>query len=157
MTAGVLGLGKVVPRRWRRSAELGRRRCSSTKTLALALDSPQPNTAAYRDFPPKAIEHAKMILASTFASAAAGSVIDSARIVRQLAKEQGGKPEATIWFDGTKVPASEAARVNAILSDAAASTTATSATPPMKERHSPRWASPSPSAPARRVRTCSAR
>jgi hypothetical protein len=87
-------------------------------TLALARFL---NNTAYRDFPPKAIEHAKMILASTFASAAMGSVIESARIVRQLAKEQGGKPEATIWFDGTKVPVSEAARVNAILSDAAAS------------------------------------
>ena len=70
-------------------------------TLALARFL---NHTAYRDFPPKAIEHAKMILASTFASAATGSVIDSARILRQLAKEQGGKPEATIWFDGTKVP-----------------------------------------------------
>jgi 2-methylcitrate dehydratase PrpD len=87
-------------------------------TLALARFL---NNTAYRDFPPKAIEHAKMILVSTFASAAAGSVIDSARILRQLAKEQGGKAEATIWFDGTKVPAPAAARVNAILSDAAAS------------------------------------
>ena len=71
-------------------------------TLALARFL---NNTAYQDFPPKAIEHAKMILASTFASAATGSVIDSARILRQLAKEQGGKPEATIWFDGTKLPA----------------------------------------------------
>jgi 2-methylcitrate dehydratase PrpD len=79
------------------------------------------NNTAYRDFPPKAIEHAKMILASTFASAAAGSLIDSARILRDLAKEQAGKPEATIWFDGAKLPVSAAARVNAVLSDAAAS------------------------------------
>ena len=74
-----------------------------------------------RDLPPKAIEHAKMILASTFASAAPGSLIDSARILRDLAKEQGGKPEAPIWFEGTRLPAREAARVNAGLSDAAAS------------------------------------
>jgi len=87
-------------------------------TLALARFV---NHTAYNALPAKAIEHAKMILASTFASAAAGSTIDSARIIRQLAKEQGGKAEATIWFDGTKVPVSEAARVNAILSDAAAS------------------------------------
>src|SRR6185369_614441 len=32
-----------------------------------------------------------------------------------------GRAEATIWFDGTKLPAVEAARVNAVLSDAAAS------------------------------------
>jgi len=37
-----------------------------------------------------------MILASTLASAASGSSIGSARIIRELAKENGGKPEATI-------------------------------------------------------------
>src|SRR5262249_13768510 len=79
------------------------------------------NRTSYRDLPPKAIEHAKMILASTFSSAAAGSVLDSARILRQLAKEQGGKAAAPSWFDGPKRPGSEAARVNAVLSDAAAS------------------------------------
>jgi 2-methylcitrate dehydratase PrpD len=73
------------------------------------------------DLPPKAIEHAKMIIASTLASAAPGSLIDSARIVRDLAKERGGKPEATVWFDGAKLAVDEAARVNAMLSDAAAS------------------------------------
>ena len=122
-TAGVLGLGAglgtIVPRQVaaQRGAG-GSNGAQADSTLALARFL---NNTAYRDLPPKAIEHAKMILASTFASAAAGSVIDSARILRQLAKEQGGKPEATIWFDGTKLPVSEAARVNAILSDAAAS------------------------------------
>ena len=62
-----------------------------------------------------------MIIASTLASAAPGSLIDSARIVRELVKERGGKPEASVWFDGTKLPVDEAARVNAMLSDAAAS------------------------------------
>ncbi|HLG56227.1 MAG TPA: MmgE/PrpD family protein [Vicinamibacterales bacterium] len=79
------------------------------------------NRTRYSDLPPKAVEHAKMIIASTLASAAAGSLIGSARILRDLAKEHGGKPEATIWFDGTKLPAHEVARVNAVLSDAAAS------------------------------------
>lgn len=62
-----------------------------------------------------------MIIASTLASAASGSRLGSARILRGLARENGGKPEATIWFDGTRLPVSEAARVNAALSDAAAS------------------------------------
>jgi 2-methylcitrate dehydratase PrpD len=79
------------------------------------------NRTQFRDLPSKAVEHAKMIIASTLASAAPGSLIDSARIVRELAKERGGKPEATVWFDGTKLPVAEAARVNAMLSDAAAS------------------------------------
>ena len=62
------------------------------------------NKTKYTDLPPKAIEHAKMILASTLASAAPGSLMGSARILRDLAKELGGKPQATIWFDGTKLP-----------------------------------------------------
>ena len=79
------------------------------------------NRTKFGDLPPLAVEHAKMIIASTFASAAPGSLIDSARILRELAKEHGGKPEATVWFDGGKLPVHEAARVNAMLSDAAAS------------------------------------
>jgi 2-methylcitrate dehydratase PrpD len=79
------------------------------------------NRTRFADLPPLAIEHAKIIIASTLASAAAGSPIASARIVRDLAKEHGGKPDATIWFDGARLPVHEVARVNAILSDAAAS------------------------------------
>jgi 2-methylcitrate dehydratase PrpD len=63
-----------------------------------------------------------MIIASTIASAACGTGIRSARIIRELAKEQAGRPDASLWFDaGPKLPAAEAARVNATLSDAAAS------------------------------------
>jgi 2-methylcitrate dehydratase PrpD len=87
-------------------------------TLALARFL---NRTTYADLPPQAIEHAKMILASTVASAAPGSLIDSARILRDLAKERRGTPEATVWFDDIKLPAAAAARVNAALSDAAAS------------------------------------
>jgi len=79
------------------------------------------NRARFTDLPPKAVDHAKMIIASTLASASPGSLIDSARIVRELAKERGGKAEATVWFDGAKLPVSEVARINAMLSDAAAS------------------------------------
>jgi 2-methylcitrate dehydratase PrpD len=85
-------------------------------TLARFLNSTQ-----YSGLPPTVIERAKMLIASTLASAAAGSLISSVRIVRDLAKEQGGRPEATIWFDGSKLPVSGAARVNAMLSDASAS------------------------------------
>jgi 2-methylcitrate dehydratase PrpD len=79
------------------------------------------NATRFDALPPTAIERAKMIIASTLASAASGSLISSARIVRDLAKEQGGKPEATVWFDGAKLPVGSAARVNAMLSDASAS------------------------------------
>ena len=72
------------------------------------------NPTRFENLPPVAVEHAKMIIASTLASAAAGSLIGSARIVRELAKEHAGRPEATVWFDGARLPAHEVARVNAI-------------------------------------------
>ncbi len=91
-------------------------RRSSALALARIL-----NGTTFGELPPVTVKHAKMILASTMASAASGAGIGSARIVRDLAKEQGGKPEAPIWFDGAKLPVNQAARVNAMLSDAAAS------------------------------------
>ncbi len=74
------------------------------------------------DLPPQAVDHAAMLIASTLASAALGAGIESADIIRDLARERGGKPEASLWFDaGPKLPIAEAAQVNAVMSDAAAS------------------------------------
>jgi 2-methylcitrate dehydratase PrpD len=74
------------------------------------------------DLPPLALERARMAIASTLASAAMGADIVSSRIIRELATERGGSPEATVWFDGgRRLPVSDAARVNAVMSDAAAS------------------------------------
>src|SRR5258707_753020 len=42
------------------------------------------------DLPPQTLDYAAMLIASTIASAAAGRDIDSARIIRELAKERGG-------------------------------------------------------------------
>jgi 2-methylcitrate dehydratase PrpD len=53
---------------------------------------------SYEDLPPKAIEYAQMLISSTVASAALGSTIESAKIVRAVEVERGGKPEATVWF-----------------------------------------------------------
>lgn len=92
----------------------------ATAPLALSL-ARLLNRIKFGNLPPEAVTHSKMILASTLASAAPGFLIASARIVRDLAKEQGGRPDATLWFDGTKLPMAEAARVNAMFSDAAAS------------------------------------
>ena len=89
---------------------------SSAQSLAQTL-----NAISYSTLPPTTIEYAKILVASTLASAAAGSAIGSARIIRELAKDQGGKAEAPIWFDGAKLPVNQAARVNAMASDAAAS------------------------------------
>src|SRR5688572_22404067 len=74
-----------------------------------------------RDLPPLALERARMSLASTVASAAAGVAIPSARIVRELEIEWGGAAQATAWFDGAQLPTRSAARCNAVASDAAAS------------------------------------
>ena len=76
----------------------------------------------FKDLPPLAIERAQMVVASTIASAAMGSNIGSANAFRAVARERGGTPEATIWFDSEpKLPVVEAARTNAVMSDAAAS------------------------------------
>jgi 2-methylcitrate dehydratase PrpD len=79
------------------------------------------NRTAFSDLPPQAVAHAKMIIASTLACAASGSGAGSSRIIRDLAKENGGKPEATVWFDGARLPVNDAAHVNATMSDAFAS------------------------------------
>ena len=77
-------------------------------------------TQTYGDLPPKAIEHAEMLISSTIASAALGSTLESSRIIRALEVECGGKPEATLWFGAAeKVPVVAAARVNATMSDIA--------------------------------------
>jgi len=78
--------------------------------------------AGASDLPGQAVEHAKMLIASTLASAALGSGIESSAIIRALAREHAGKADASIWFDpGPKLPAAEVAQVNAVMSDAAAS------------------------------------
>jgi 2-methylcitrate dehydratase PrpD len=110
----------VVPRptfaRQRGNADGGGAAVDNTLGLARAV-----NRMRDEDLPARAVEHAKMILASTLSSAAPGALIDSARILRDLAKDRAGRPEATVWFDGTRLPAASAALVNAGLSDAAAS------------------------------------
>jgi 2-methylcitrate dehydratase PrpD len=74
------------------------------------------------DLPPQALDHAAMLIASTIASAAMGSGLESARIVKDMACSLGGSPRASVWFDGgDKLPVVAAAQVNAVMSDAAAS------------------------------------
>jgi 2-methylcitrate dehydratase PrpD len=76
----------------------------------------------YDDLPARAADYAAMLIASTLASAACGKEIVSTRIVRELARERGGTPQASVWFDPIpRLPTAETAQVNAIMSDAAAS------------------------------------
>ncbi len=73
------------------------------------------------DIAPQALDHAKMSLTSTIASAAAGYHIASTGIIRKLELADGGTPSTTVWFHGGRLPLARAARVNAFASDAAAS------------------------------------
>ena len=78
--------------------------------------------ASVADLPPRALEHAAMLIASTLASAAAGRRIRSACIIRDMARERGGREQASVWFDtSARLPIADAAQVNAVMSDAAAS------------------------------------
>src|SRR6266702_4993156 len=78
------------------------------------------------DLPAQALDHAAMLVASTIASAAMGSGLESAAIIKDMACSLGGSPRASVWFDassdgGAKLPVVAAAQVNAVMSDAAAS------------------------------------
>src|SRR5579864_1758461 len=74
------------------------------------------------DLPAQALDHAAMLIASTLASAAMGSTLDSSKMIKDMARSLGGSPRATVWFDGgAKLPVVAAAQVNAVMSDAAAS------------------------------------
>ena len=117
--------------------------------MSIATELARTITRTTHDqLPALALDHARMIIASTLASAAAGRNIRSAAVVRALVREQGGAPEASIWFDsGAKISAVNAARANALASDAAASddsdlrtiahlgTQLTSSTIALAERH----------------------
>jgi 2-methylcitrate dehydratase PrpD len=74
--------------------------------------------ASKADLSSRHLELAKMVVASTLASAARGYRIGCVEAFRALALESGGTPEATLWFDGTTVPAAAAAGVNNASSDA---------------------------------------
>jgi len=62
------------------------------------------------DLPEQAVEHAAMLIASTLASAALGTGIESSAIMRGLAQDRGGRPDASLWFSSSpKLPVADAA------------------------------------------------
>src|ERR1700736_4676814 len=94
---------------------------STARELANFLTRVTPS-----DLPAQAMDHAAMLIASTIASAAMGSGLESAAIIKDMARSLGGSPRASVWFDassdgGAKLPVVAAAQVNAVMSDAAAS------------------------------------
>lgn len=78
--------------------------------------------ASAGEFPETVIEYGKMLAASTLASAALGSTLESSRIVRKQESRRGGHPTASAWFGSWEgMPTVASARLNALMSDAAAS------------------------------------
>lgn len=76
----------------------------------------------YQDIPAEAIDYAAMLISSTVASAAMGYTLDSSRIMRALETQRGGIAEASPWFGkASRLPVAATARINALMSDAAAS------------------------------------
>lgn len=74
------------------------------------------------DLPAQALDRAAMLIASTLASTAMGSGLESSKIVKDMALSLGGSARASVWFaDSAKLPVVYAAQVNAVMSDAAAS------------------------------------
>ena len=61
-------------------------------------------TAAKVYLPARHLELAKMVVASTLASAARGYRIGCVEAFRTLALESGGTPDATLWFQGPRSP-----------------------------------------------------
>lgn len=73
-------------------------------------------------FPAPAIESGKMLVASTLASASLGSTLESSKIIRQQEVLRGGNAVANAWFGAWHgLPTVACARLNALMSDAAAS------------------------------------
>jgi 2-methylcitrate dehydratase PrpD len=94
-------------------------RTDITTSATLAQQLARFVTAASKgNFSSRHLELAKMLVASTVASAARGYRIGCVEAFRQVALESGGAPDATLWFNGTKVPAAAAAGVNNASSDA---------------------------------------
>lgn len=59
------------------------------------------------------MEKTKITILHTFACALAAANESSVGIIRELILDMKGREEASIWVDGSKVPCTNAARVNA--------------------------------------------
>src|SRR5215468_9502432 len=113
--------GSLAARGGELNPKLKRDRGYETMTVARELAEFLIRTSP-SDIPQQPLDHAAMLIASTLASAALGSGLQSSRIIRDLARERGGRPDASLWFSqGPKLPMADVAQVNAVASDAAAS------------------------------------
>ena len=70
------------------------------------------------DLPPDVLDAVRCDIFDTLACATAGISADGVRILVALITDWGGKPEATIWCSGLRVPAHHAAWVNGMMAHA---------------------------------------
>lgn len=70
----------------------------------------------FDDLPSDAVDAVKRQLTDTFGVALAGASAPGARQLREFTVEMGGRPESRIWGTDSRVPAQDAARVNATMS-----------------------------------------
>ena len=85
----------------------------STDDITLALARLAVETTA-DEIPEQAYEAAQAALLDALGCAYAGHDAPGVPIVIQQTTTWGGRPEATVWFDGTKVPAPAAAFANSV-------------------------------------------
>ena len=71
--------------------------------------------ARYEDIPAAVVATAKLFILDTIGVALAGSTASGCSEVVQLLKEQGGRPDSSIFVFGGKVPAQEAAFANSMM------------------------------------------
>lgn len=71
----------------------------------------------FEDLPQEVVEQAKLLTLQVIGASLASIQEGQAQRAITMVRDNGGKPESTIWGDGTKVPSEEAAFVNATMAD----------------------------------------
>lgn len=74
--------------------------------------------AAYEELPASTIAHTKQLTLAILGAAIAGARAEGCEAVVEQMRHWGGKPEATIWMYGGKVPAHNAALANSTMARA---------------------------------------
>jgi 2-methylcitrate dehydratase PrpD len=72
----------------------------------------------YDACPPDAVQATKLSILDTLGTAIAGHSAAGCAAVVKVVREWGGRPEATVWFDGSRVIAPHAALANAVMARA---------------------------------------
>lgn len=70
---------------------------------------------AFADLPGDAVEIVKHVLLATAGTAIAGATQEGIPALRDLLLDQGGKPEATVFLHGDRLPARSAAMLNGVM------------------------------------------